>query len=858
MSDIVLSFEQDQAINLKDKNIIISAQAGAGKTFVLVSRIIRKIIEEKVDITDLLIVTFTNKAAGEMKTRIIQDLQKELQKPNADQRYILDQKSKVINAQISTMHSFCINTIRTYFNKLNINPQFKIITDTSKKVMMADCMDQVFQDLYEIKEPLFLEYITNYSNRKDDSSIKNDVLKIYEQVMAQVDGFEWLNKIIESYNLESIDKEQVDAKLNEIIIQTNNDQIRSNLQKLSIYLEEMQELVVNKLTISNFQSFVADQQIILKDIEFAWEAADIDNFYNILDQTEFKRIIGLKKAEKENQDYVSAYESFKEAREGFKNIVTSMKKNVQIFDKGFLEFVINENYKTLSAINIILQKFYDLYQTKKKDKNVIDFTDAEHFTVELLKDQQVKDDLRAKFKYIFFDEYQDSNKLQNYIIEQIKRDNNLFFVGDIKQSIYKFRLADPSIFLDRYESYKEGRQYDQAIDFKENYRSRKGVLEFVNYIFDNLMTKSLGEIDYNDPAHRLVAKGSFKPIENYSPVEINYCINDIEKEDTYKEPFISNLDMLREKGQALAIAKRISEMLDEGSNPRDFAILLRSKTIADNIIENLQAYNIPFFADITKVDFDNQEIWEFINILRAIDNDKNDLVLMGALVSVLGEFTEDDLAQVRGANKDVSFYHAFYNIDDRQDLDQVIKDKAQVYKDKIHRYRRIEKTMSLYDFSWYLIIDSGYLTYLLSKAQGKEKLDNIEAFISDMGEYEQASEPGLYNFLLHVEKIKSTNQGEIDPGVELSEQDNVVRIMTIHKSKGLQFKNVILANTEKKFNEMDLRKVYLLNNKLGLAFKTFDEESGKFIDNALVKAIKDKNEKESLSEEIRLLWFLQM
>lgn len=855
MAKIKYTSEQRLAIDTKNKNIIVSAQAGAGKTQVLVERILDKIQNEKVDIENLLIVTFTKKAAQEMKDRIKSSLQSLSQDSIEDRKYLNEQFNKVTNAQISTMHSFCINSIRTFFNKIDLNPQFTVLNQATLNILRWDVMDAVFERYYEVNDKDFIAFLDEYSDIKDDENVKTLLFNIYDFIMSQIDPFNWLEAAIAKYDNENFDTkgELIEYKKQQLY-SLSRARLESAIKESLKYSEKLVQ-IFNTGTLSEKHIVIVEETNNLIDqLEELFLNDYFEEMKDVLGDFSFMRMITVPKKFKELPTYdPQNHELFKATRDKFKEAITDVTSILENLDVNEFIKIEQKNKEYINVIYKILLTFHNEFLGRKKDKNGIDFSDAEHFMLELLKHEDVRDTLKERFDYIFFDEYQDANQVQNHIVEMINRDDNLFFVGDIKQSIYKFRLADPSIFNNRYSRYKSGEnEKDLAVDLTYNFRSRMEILEFTNFIFDNLMTKDLGEIEYNDPAHRLVPKGNFEPIDNYVPIEIHYIRDKVDNDFKTEDEYIINSDFYEENGQPFLIAKKLQTMINEGRKPKDFAILLRNKAMIPAICEYLQVFDIPFYTDSIDFDYGNLEVLEFINILKAIDNDKRDLILLSALVSVIGNFTEDDIARIRNLGKMESFYNAFYSYEKNDEFDREIADKIVEYKEKIEYYKKIERTMSLYDFSWYLLVDSGYMTYLLSKNAGKEKLDNVVAFIEEIRSYEENANPGLYNFLNYVDRLSNRDLSTIEPGAELSDEDNVVRIMTIHKSKGLQFKNVILANMEKNFNFRDIRSTYILHNNKGVALKLFNQIDGKYKTNIFYDDIADAKKRELLAEEIRL------
>lgn len=873
MPKIKYSESQKKAIYCQNKNIIVSAQAGAGKTQVLVERIMTKLrgikaderdgkyginprlTADRTDIDNMLIVTFTNKAALEMKDRIKSSIRDLITEEAEDSKYLIDQYNKVTNAQISTMHSFCINSLRDNFHKLDLNPQFKIINQASVNILKWEAMDQTFKDFYEKEDEDFHEFIFEYSGIKDDETAKALLFTIYDFLISQIDPFAWLEEKISQY--QDID---VDLSEEERIEKSNRykeiclEAFYQDLPNLDGVYKLMEEASIAFGLMGKIRNWADSDTIIFNDLKLLSESKNYDRIYNYLSQVTFARKPRISQKDKESGGFdQDSLDSYSNLRDEFKKLIKSLKESLE-FD---LDDLVNKERtikKYLVTIDKILRRFDKIFKEKKKEKDGIDFSDAEHLMIRLLADDDVCRDIRDKYAYIFFDEYQDSNQVQNYIVESIKREDNLFFVGDIKQSIYRFRLADPNIFNRRYEYYKNGDDpKNMAVDLTENYRSREEILDFTNFIFSTLMTRDMGEVDYDSPAHRLVCAGTFDPLKDQPAIEINYIRNQKnigEDEDLSYRDF--DMALINESNQPYLIAKKIASMVKKGARPMDFGILIRNKRMIESICSYLQLFNIPYFTDSINIDFTRLEILEFIDILKAIDNDKDDLVLLSALTSVVGNFTEDDLVAIRRDKNKESFHRAFYSYKDRKDLDEELVDKIEQYIRTIDMFNDLEKIMSLEDFLWFVLIESGFMTYILSKNSGKKRVDNIVSFIDQAGDYEQNASGGLYNFLRYVDRLSKRSLDSLEPVSSLSDEDDVVRVMTIHKSKGLQIKNVIIANADKRFNVTDLRGKVVFNNDAGIAMRTYNPLSDSYEGNLFVDQITKIKKAELLSEEVRL------
>lgn len=473
MSKVKYTDDQKRAMYEKNKNIIVSAQAGAGKTQVLVERIINIMEKENIDIQDMLIVTFTNKAASEMKNRIKKKLQKKIiNAAGYEKKFYQKQYNKIINAQISTMHAFCVTLLRGYFYKLGVSPDFKLLKGSSLDLIKWKIINKIFDDLYQKEDEGFLDLIRDYSRKYSDEEIKEMLFEIYRFIQSQVNPFGWLREKINLYN----DKEQFKK-------QENIDKLDEKITK--IYKNKFEDLRTDALsTMEYIKSLYNDKSgdpyflTLEADLEYLNDSiSNISNFKHLKSISDSFKFSTKKKAgniKVNKSDELTKFSKYISSlidvyRNPFKTLVK------EINDINFNEEVEYEikMKSILNVIYIILENFDEKFRESKLKQNSLDFNDLEHYTIKLLEDEEVVEEIKNKYKYIFFDEYQDSNQVQNYIVEKIKSDTNLFFVGDIKQSIYKFRLADPNIFKNRYNLYANGVGDNLAIDLVKNFRFEK-------------------------------------------------------------------------------------------------------------------------------------------------------------------------------------------------------------------------------------------------------------------------------------------------------------------------------------------------------------------------------------------------
>lgn len=864
-----LKAEQLKALDISTmKNIIVSAQAGAGKTFVLTKRIIELIEKERklntgIDIDNFLIVTFTNKAAYEMKDRIRKAL---YEKPkdiledsmennykikdcelNEIQKFYQRQYNKTINAQISTMHSFGINILRKYFYKIGLNPNFKLLTDSSLEIMQWETMAEIFEYLYANEDYDFQKLVSIYSNKYDDTSIMLILFDIYKFIQSQLKPFEWLKEKIEKIpNKEYFDDANNREKYINKIKENAKKNILENIDRAYEIIDSIKKEPDSKLK-EKYISSVDSDIILIENFRKLDLYEDIKNTKKL----DFDRAPSISNKFLSENGFDEADKlNFKDKLDSYRNLFKDM-NHLEFSQEEEIESAIQMR-ESLETIYKILVLFDEKLRLSKKNQNSLDFNDIEHYLLNLLEDEEIVKDIKVKYKYIFFDEYQDANNIQNEIVNIISSGDNLYFVGDIKQSIYKFRLADPKIFKQRYTDYKSQEGPFEAIDLHHNFRSHEQLLRFNNMIFDEIMTEELGDVNYKVDNHSLQA-GFDKYDSNIANIELDFIIKDKNSNDKLEELNIDD-DILETRAEAIFIAKRISELIKNGKRAGDIAVLARSRTILDQIKENLSKFDIEYFYESSKFSYEDIEVKSFIEILKAIDNDNDDITLLSALTSTFEKFSDEELAKIRGNNKNNSFNYCFYNYENKEDYDIDILNKINSYKRKIKKYRDISKIMSLHDFAWYVFVDSGYMSYVLSKIDGDKKVEEINLLITEIGELERHRFFTLTSLMRYIDRISKRNLGEREPTAKLSEKDNVVRLMTIHKSKGLQFDTVFVCGLGTSFNKRDLYNDVIMNDEEGIALSTLNSNDYEYIKNNIYKNIRDKKEQELLSEEVRILY----
>ncbi len=845
-------------------------QHGSGKTAVLVERIINKVINEKVNIDEILVVTFTNAAASEMRERILDAIYKKLDEEPENEN--LQKQITLLNkASICTIDSFCLEVVRNYFYELeNISPNFRIADTTEIELLKQEVIDDIFEEKYESENEDFSKLINIYTSYRDDTPLKELVLKIYSYIQSNPFPEKWLNEKVEMFNLKSKLEEDFGQTIwGKVLLQevkeTAIDSIKS-LETIERHLSVEKELEKFWQVIRND----LEQLKILKDSTNSW-----DKSYEICQNLEFvtwprkNSNLEIKEKAKTARD---------EVKEKIKNITTkilnctSKEANQDIYDM----------YEILKKLKDLILEFTKEFSKRKRDKNIVDFHDIEHFALEILlktdengnvQKSEIAKKYENKFKEVAIDEYQDSNLVQEYILTAVSNNKNIFMVGDVKQSIYKFRQAMPELFLEKYENYKkkEEKQEDDNLKIQlfKNFRSKENVLKFTNNIFQDIMSKQLGDILYNEEEY-LNLGASYPEIEQNQKIEIN-VIQTKETEDEEKTYIEENEELQDDEHiedielEARFVANKIQELIENKYQVydkkkdayrdieyKDIVILLRATSKSAPIYEQeILNLGMPVFADSSQEYLDSIEIQTIMSLLKIIDNPIQDIPLVTVLRSPIGKFTDDELIQIRLNDKKDNFYTCMQKA--VISCDEKLKNKIQNFLNNLDNWRKEQEYLALDELIWKIYVDTGYYNYVSLMPNGLLRQANLKMLFERAKQYETASFKGLYNFIHFIEKIHLSS-GDLGAAKIIGENENVVRIMSIHKSKGLEFPVVFLSSTGKQFNLMDLNKSILLHQKMGIGVKYIDYEKQIQYDTLSKAAIRNEVFVETLAEEMRILY----
>jgi len=838
----------------------LQQQLGSGKTAVLVERIINKIINENVDIDNLLVVTFTNAAAAEMRERILDAIYKQIDLDPENSN--LQRQITLLNkASICTIHSFCLDVIRNNFYEIDISPNFKIGDTSEIELLKYDVLEELFELKYEEKNEEFIELINTYTNYRSDDSLKQIILNIYNYIQSSPFPEDWINEKVEMFKQESQNEDFGSTKWGKILLREAKEITQNSLK----ILEE------TKKELGKFTEAFKFYSVVINDIE------KLENLNKNLDSWEksFEIINELifEKWPVDKKLILEEKEIAKEQRDKVKKEINKLKDSIFICSSTEANKDVLEMYGVLTALKNIVLDFKNLFEKKKAEKNIIDFNDIEHMALKILvkKDEtgkiiptQVAKKYMEKFSEIAIDEYQDSNLVQEYILSSISNGNNMFMVGDVKQSIYKFRQACPELFLEKYETYKKIEEFRENDSLKiqlfKNFRSRENVLKYTNTIFENIMSKKLGDIDYTEEeflnlgADYPKSKGKEHNIE-INVIDLNDEIEEQEEENEIVENIIVEAKLVANKIQELINSKYQVQDKKLGSRDieyKDIVILLRSTSDKAEIYEKeLIKLDIPVFSDSNTSYLETAEIQTVINLLKIIDNPMQDIPLVSVLRSPIGRFTDDELIKIRVGRENKTFYESL--LEAREYVHEILKNKIQAFLNVIEEFRLANEYLPINELIWKIYEDTGYLNIVALMKNGDIKIANLKMLFEKAKQYENASFKGLFNFILFIDKIKE-NSGDMGSAKLIGENENVVRIMSIHKSKGLEFPVVFLSETGKKFNLQDLNESILMHQDLGFGPKRINYKKSIEYNTVAKEALKNVIKDETISEEMRVLY----
>jgi len=892
MAEIRLTPEQQKVVDTRNCNLLVAAAAGSGKTAVLVKRIIKKVTEEGQDIDRLLIVTFTNAAAAEMRERIGAAIEEALEQHPED-AHLQRQLLLLHNAQITTIHSFCLSVIREFFHLLSLDPGFRIGDEAELSLLKADVLEEVLENAYAKEEPSFVSFVESFGSVKHDDAVKGYVLKLYNIAMSQPYPEEWLDALCDGFGL-SLEEFQKHPMLERVMQEVKNclADCQTVLERLFLLAEEPDGPEAYK------ENFQADEEELMR---LATAAKDYRSFSEALASLKFTTLSRKKQ------------EASEEKKELAKSLRKHIKDQISALQEDYFYETPEELWQSIAHMELPMQglvyltkEFMTCYEAQKQEKNLLDFNDLEHMALRILTEKNAEGHtvptaaartLSGRFDEIMIDEYQDSNLIQESVLTSVSgawRDNpNVFMVGDVKQSIYRFRMACPDLFMEKYETYgNEGKA--QKIDLAKNFRSRKGVLDAINVLFAGLMHRESTEVEY-DAAASLYFGAAYPEERSAHCTEVLFVNAEAmgtgesgfrgaswgagaepeeESEEISSAPEegeLSREEKTLVQAEALAVANRIKELLHSdltiGSEERkanygDMVILLRTMSgWSEAFLEVFAEQGIPAYADTSSGYFKTFEIRKTLDFLRVLDNPKQDIPFAAVLHSPIGGFNAQELAELRVKYGMVSaenktnrcLYEAAREAaDNALGTNDGVNSKAAGFFKIYDQLRAEADYISIHELIERFYRLSGFYDVVTVMPGGERRRGNLDMLVTRAKQYEATSFSGLYDFIRYIDRLMKYEVDFDEAGVANAGQ--MVRIMSIHKSKGLEFPVVFLCGMEKKMNRMDMRSRLIFHARYGLGPEFVDTTLRVKSPTLLKKIIAKQMNEEMMAEELRVLY----
>ncbi len=859
--------EQQAVINTRQRSVLVSAAAGSGKTAVLVERLLRLLTDEEhpVKIEKLLVVTFTNAAAAEMRERIGRGLEEKLQE-QPDNSMLLKQKLLLPGAQISTIHSLCLKLIRQHFDILDIDPSFRIGDDAELKLLKADVASDVMEIYYASGNTAFRNFVERYASGRTDQGIAEMIVRLYDYSRGFPWPDYWLEQCCRQYSPDNW------RTTDHPVLLYGMAQLKAALQKFYPLLDEAERLCNKPDGPGAYLAVVQSDRQWMDKLN---TAKDYEEVRTVLQQISWKRL---------SRTSASVAEDLKEE---VKSIHTELKTELNALREDFFsepEAELREEMAyilpSVETLCELVKSFADRYLEEKRDRNMMDYSDLEHCTLQLLvkffrkedgsigvEPTSVADELSRFYEEVVCDEYQDSNQVQEMILNVLSGERfnhfNRFMVGDVKQSIYRFRMADSSIFMEKYNSFSYFKKNGSRIriDLHQNFRSRACVLESINFFFRQMMTRELGGIVYDDQA-ALYPGMVYPDAEGYN-ISCSTEILLVTPDEQMSDEETSELSAVEIEAKAVAV--KIHELTDpvtgldiydadlgsyRKAGYKDIVILLRTVSgWAETFVEIMGQENIPVSAEMSEGFFDTLEIRTMTEFLSVVDNPGQDIPLTAVLKSPIAGMSSEELAMVRSSSPEGSLYSACLCC--REDIPGY--EKLKVFLPLLSDIREAAGYMELYELIQYIYDRTGYYDYAQALPGGQRRRANLDLLIERAVNYASGSYSGLFNFVRYIEQLKKNN---IDFGEAAIPEDGKgrVSIMSVHKSKGLEYPIVILAGMGKKMNFQDASGNLVIHPEFGIGLDAVNLQNRKKKVSVYKKFISKQIIRDTLAEELRILY----
>ena len=847
--------EQQQAIDDRDLDILVSASAGSGKTTVLVERLMQEILTGT-GVNELLVVTFTKAAAQEMKAKIKSALEQRLNKHEKLKIDLREQLNLIDAANISTIDAFCLDVIHRFYYVIDLDPSFSVLTDETQAALMRErALQEIESEFLENDDQAFIAFYENFAGDRSAESARDLLLDLYNYAMAKPDYRDWLKSLPTQYEIgDDVTHSKLWQKSIKPYLLTTFSDLKEKLEQLlATAAMETKELAKVK---DSFQLFDKCLQNYLSSIE---RDENYDKQRELLRSCLFT---SFRKSSKWDEDLLDFYEECVELKKDASEQVFTSFTSFYATDEKEQIALLNKGHQIMTAIVKAELALIERFDQLKRAENLVDYSDMEQFAYQILSQdtsnsQMARSFYQTKFKEILVDEYQDINPLQERILQLIKKDdqNNLFMVGDVKQSIYGFRQAEPSLFLHKYqEAAKDENKQDERILLSANFRSTKPVIKLVNQVFDHVLTTDFGGIDYQKEG-QLVLGANYYPEKLPQASELIYSEKDGQDGSTNAE----DEDEI-DSAEIAMVINRIKQFKNENLQVydtqtkekrnfkySDIAILTRSRSDNLAIMQEFAKNDIPLLVTDAKNYFQTLELTIVLNYLRIIDNPDQDIPLVAVLRSPLFNFTETDLAKIRVHSKNTDFYDALTSY---VAVNDELSQKTKIFLNQLEELRHFAANHRISELIWSIYERTNLLEIMTALPNGKQRRVNLEALYERASSYESAGFKGLYQFINFIERMRRSQKDLAQPLVTKEAGDSV-RLMTVHGSKGLEFPIVFYIGLQHRYQMRDLSGNYIINaNNLGLTIRQEHYRA-----DTLLKSYDNIAQKQQLlEEEARILY----
>jgi len=846
--------EQLQAITSSNKEVLVAAGAGSGKSTVLVERLMRKIIQDEINVDQFLIVTFTNLAAREMAEKLRNSLNSALVE-NPNSTHLQQQLYKLPYANISTFHGFCNKVLQRYYYLVDLDVNMQLMDDIEAMLMRAEVLDEFMNIMYEDAD--FRMLVDVFGSDRSDAALADLLMKVYEIARANPDMEDWLSDLEGLYQIKG------DTLSGWEFYEQMKDLIFPMLEAAASCVHQacrIAEIAGTAIAPHGYLEKVDDDLALINRVSETLEMGNYEEVRKLLTQTKIPNFPARSsKLAKENWDE-ELHNQAKDSRNEFKGILDALTKDFFAYSNESHVLHFTRGAEIVKVLARVVMRFHECFSAEKLSLSKLDFSDLERLTLKILtENSEVLHEISADFKEIMIDEYQDTNAMQERIVKLIADagDVPMFMVGDVKQSIYRFRLAEPSIFQEKYIAYKSAEQTGEKIDLMHNYRSSRDVIDATNYLFERIMDIKVGEIEYDEDARLKLGI----PEEHYAFNKPELHIIDKESVafDDVEKSLLHDAQL-----EAHFIAQKIRKMIDtpseiwdrkaETSRPiqyNDIVILLRSMTSSVDFYEILSSYNIPVSTETAGNLLEEVEITTILSALRTIDNPYQDIPLVASMRSPLFFFTEPELAEIRVKAPANTFYEsvkAFESTVENSDLQL----KVAAFLARFTNWRYLSKHRSVAGLLRTIYEETSYYEFVLGITGGELRRANLDLFETIADDYETRTTKGLYGFLHYLDHLQAL--GKEIPKAKVASSTEGVKIMTIHKSKGLEFPIVFVASVQKQFNTQDEMGNYVIHKNFGLGVQYIDPVLRLKQKTLATTLLAKKIRNEMLAEEMRLLY----